>query len=482
MAENPKKQNENDTGAVTYKDLFLSTVEVAYFVDAKIEQRPGEHAHLYVKAVLDSGVAENEIHGISRDLCLQYRKGGRVQVLFYGVVDKLSVEEDGDGRTLILTAWDATWQMDLSPKKRIFQNPGMQVHQLIREVMAEYIGCDYKIHTADAAIGQLVVQYEETDWEFLKRFLSKYGDTLYPDTTYPDIRLEAGLDPHPESFCWDALPYELSQDLERFCAQKENGMGGMTVSQNAMFTVESYDIAPIGSQITYRGAPWFIASAERFMEGGILKNRYELRQRESLRVLPYFNRRITGISIDGVIAAVKRDRVQVNLEIEAGSGEKYWFPYSTVAASSDGSGWYCMPETGESVRVYCPTDDEKEAYVVTAIKSHEPDAGNPDDPMGNPDVRNIQTAQGNTVKFAQDGVTVAAGGGSGSVTLKKSGEFVLDARAGVTISAAAGLNISANNELTVKSQDSIRIVSGSGADVEIKKGKISFHGMRINEN
>ncbi|MFQ7874107.1 phage baseplate assembly protein V [Enterocloster sp.] len=140
-------------------------------------------------------------------------------------------------------------------------------------------------------------------------------------------------------------------------------MDQLTGSQNTMFEVASYDVVTIGSQVIYKGSPWFVESTERIMENGLLKSVYRLRQREGLKVLPYFNQNITGVSIDGTISGVQRDRVQVEMEIEAGDGgsERYWFPFSTVAASSDGSGWYCMPEAGESVRVYFPTDDEKEA-------------------------------------------------------------------------------------------------------------------------
>ena len=126
----------------------------------------------------------------------------------------------------------------------------------------------------------------------------------------------------------------------------------------------------------------------------------------------------------GQIAAAKRDRVQVDMEIDNGGkeGEHYWFPYSTVASSPDGSGWYCMPENGESVRVYFPVADEKEAYVVTNIKAHEPKEGNQDDPMGNPNVRNIETAQGNQVQFTEEGVVIAAGRKQGSILLKRVGK------------------------------------------------------------
>lgn len=184
-----------DDGAITYKDLFLSTMEVAYFIDVKIKQYPGKHASLYVKAVLDSDMDENDFHGISDNVSLQYWKDEEAHVLFYGVIDDLFLDRDGEGKILVLTAWDATMQMDIQRKKRIFQNPEMGVHQLVSEVMKTYIGSDYKIHVPDVPIGQLVVQYEETDWEFLKRFLSKYNEMLYSDTTFPDIRFEAGLSP-----------------------------------------------------------------------------------------------------------------------------------------------------------------------------------------------------------------------------------------------------------------------------------------------
>ena len=345
-----------DDGAITYKDLFLSTMEVAYFIDVKIKQYPGKHASLYVKAVLDSDMDENDFHGISDNVSLQYWKDEEAHVLFYGVIDDLFLDRDGEGKILVLTAWDATMQMDIQRKKRIFQNPEMGVHQLVSEVMKTYIGSDYKIHVPDVPIGQLVVQYEETDWEFLKRFLSKYNEMLYSDTTFPDIRFEAGLSPHPEAYCWDALPFVLSQDLDKFVELKVNGMDQLTGSQNTMFEVASYDVVTIGSQVIYKGSPWFVESTERIMENGLLKSVYRLRQREGLKVLPYFNQNITGVSIDGTISGVQRDRVQVEMEIEAGDGgsERYWFPFSTVAASSDGSGWYCMPEAGESVRVYFP--------------------------------------------------------------------------------------------------------------------------------
>jgi len=141
-----------------------------------------------------------------------------------------------------------------------------------------------------------------------------------------------------------------------------------------------------------------------------------------------------------------------------------------------------MPEQGESVRVFFPVDDEKEGYVITNIKSHEPEAGNAADPMGNPDVRSIATQQNNQVQFTETGVVIAAGGENGSVLINKDGSVVLDGLLDITIAAAEAIQIMAGNELVLTSQTTIRLVSDAGSDIEVKSGEIGLHGMMIYEN
>lgn len=444
----------------------------------------GQHGSLYLEAVLKGETEENDIHGIGETVTLMYEKSGEDKPLFYGVIDKVQTEKDGDSLILKLEAWDATRIMDTEKKLVTYQNLQMTAKQLMDEIMKAYPGADYKIYIPEEPIGQFLVQYEETDWEFLKRFFARYHVALYPDPAFDAVRLQAGVSSDVESWDWDELPFVLSQDFEQFNARKENGLSDISCLQNVICTVTSYDIATLGNQIRYKGNAWYIKALERKLEKGLLSSCYHMGQKEGLKILSYMNQNITGVSINGVIKAVDRDKVQVDMKADAGSGgaSNYWFPYSTVASSSDGSGWYCMPEPGESVRVYFPTDDEKEAYVVTNIESHSPDTGSASDPMGNPNVMNLQTAQGNQVQFTEEGIVISAGSGQGSIHLKKSGEVFLDAVQDITLSAGNAINIIASNEVIMKSQTSIRIANETGADIEMKKGQVQLHGMLINEN
>ncbi|HIS60945.1 MAG TPA: hypothetical protein IAC14_01670 [Candidatus Scybalomonas excrementigallinarum] len=491
--------NKKDTGVITYKDLSLSIAQVDTFQKLELVQKKGKHTKLELEATLSGNLKEMEFYKIQDTVTVFYEQKGKTKILFSGSIDKISMEKDGGKRKIIVTAFDHTWKMDQTKRKRLFQNPQMKIKEVIEEVMSSYKNSDYLFHIENKAIGQLFIQYEETDWEFLKRFLSQYYETPYPEITHQAEKIQIGLQTKPASWNFDSLPYEMIQDFETYDKMKKNGLNQLTLAKNIGYKVVSYDLAEIGDQITYRGNPWYISSVKRELKNGLLTNTYELHQKERMKTIPYYNKKIAGVSIDGTVADVKRNKVQVQMEIDTGNGgdSNYWFPFSTVASSSDGSGWYCMPEKGESVRVYFPTRNEKEGYVITSIKAHEPQSSSSSggssgssggastgsvDPMGDPSVRNIQTEQNNQVQFKEDGVYIMAGAGNGSIILKNDGNVVLDALQDIKISAGEMLTIIAKNELNLKSQTKIQVISDSGADMEVKQGEIQLHGMMIVEN
>lgn len=66
---------------------------------------------------------------------------------------------------------------------------------------------------------------------------------------------------------------------------------------------------------------------------------------------------------------MERDTVQVLIgcdENQAGCGTRV-FPYATVYSTPDGTGWYCMPEIGDAVRLYFPCEKDADAYVASSV-------------------------------------------------------------------------------------------------------------------
>lgn len=359
--------------SITYKDLYLSFGEVISMDRLEIVQSPNRHGRLNLSAVLD-GEGEGEVFDeLPADVSVLYREDGEEKVLFKGMVAESSMERVGNHRKLELKAYDATYLLDTKRKTRSFQNTSRTNHSVIAEIMEEYPECICMKNLPERPIGRIWFQYEETDWEFLRRFLSSYSDSLYADATYHTARFQAGLSPEDIEVDWDDCPYCMGKNLERYDYLSQNGFDGLGVDKFIEYSVDSYGLYTLGSRLIYKGRRWYVGGLERRLTDGLLTTTYRLQQREGLLKPQEYNQRITGVSLDGKTVKVQGDTVRVSMNGDMTTEQgTYWFPFSTLASSPDGSGWYSMPEVGDSIRVYFPTCDEKEGYVVTKHDSHMP--------------------------------------------------------------------------------------------------------------
>ena len=92
------------------------------------------------------------------------------------------------------------------------------------------------------------------------------------------------------------------------------------------------------------------------------------------------------------VLSVSRDKVKVHIKADGSQdvGTAKWFPYSTVYSSPVGTGWYCMPEVNDKVRLYFPNEKEEDAYVISSIHLEGGTAtGGGEAPRSNPDNKSI---------------------------------------------------------------------------------------------
>lgn len=514
--------------AITYKDLYLSLGKVISIEELKVVQKPNRHGELRLSAVLDCEPDEISYYELPDTVTVNYMDDGEEKILFKGIITDSSMKRVGDHMQIRLKAYDTTWSLDNAKRTRSFQNTKRTNHSVIEEIMKGYPECICMKNIPEEAIGQIWFQYEETDWEFLCRFVSRYAENLYADATYDKARFQAGLSPENIEVEWEECPYRMGKDLEQCDILTQNGFGDLDPSQFVEYFIDSYDLYTLGSRLTYRNKEWYIGSLERNLREGLLVCTYELKQKEAMSATRKYSKRITGISVDGKIIQVNRDKVRVTINNDLTTEQgTYWFPFSTVAASSDGSGWYSMPETGDSIRVYFPTKDEKEAYVITKHDSHMPAAPGAgsgasggssgggsssgssssggaggaaaagisaamaaagamdtakekeENPMDDPKKRNIFTKDGNKVQMVPSGVLLSAG--KSSITLLKSGKVMFNAPMGITINAGKQLSVSGEN-VTLEAGTAIELKGSKGSNVRIIKKNINIHAKEIYEN
>ena len=202
-----------------------------------------------------------------------------------------------------------------------------------------------------------------------------------------------------------------------------------------------------------------------------------------MRGLELHNEMIVGISITGVVTNVSRDEVMVQLKIDKPGRAAYWFPYSTMSAAPDGSGWYCMPEKGDQVRVYFPTDKESDAYAVSAVSGYEPQPGAKEDPMGNPDVKYLRTKANQVIQFAEEGIVLNSGNGQATIFLGNNGKLAVYGSTDVSVTAKDTLSLISGGQLVIGATESVRLEKGATTSITLNTdGDIKLSGTKILSN
>lgn len=168
-------------------DISVTGLPIMEVLDCEIESRIGEHSTLMLLAYADGDELLYELPDC-QEVTVYLRDGGEKRVLFSGIVTDLQLWEQGQMKTVQIRGKSRSWLMDRAKCSRSFQDTKMTYQALVKEVEAGYEKedgrkeqCGIICVGADQAIENLYVQYEETDWAFLKRVLSAAGLTLTPE-------------------------------------------------------------------------------------------------------------------------------------------------------------------------------------------------------------------------------------------------------------------------------------------------------------
>ncbi len=459
--------------------LFLAVGEkVACVIDLEILEEAGEHGKLSVLAVSDKETKDDIIHDTNGVMALLYVRDKESEALpeslFEGFILKTQVEAEGETYYIHIEAVTSSYLMDTQSYNLSYQDVALTSHQLIQKVMDFFEG-QVQIRIPEETRGCIAVQYQETFWEFLKRIASEYEAYVYPDSSTLKIQLRVGLSETVEFVQWDDLPYRIERNTapqDRFSSWKKQ----------IRYHLQTYDILSLGNRVFFQDKELFIRKINRYMSNGLLVSEYVLCFEEGFHNKPYSNPLLSGVSIYAQVEKVKRNKVQVQMitDILKECTSPYYFPFSTVAASSDGSGWYCMPKAGDMVRIFFPTSKEKEGYAIACTMGESAPAQ--ESSMVNPDLKDITAPDGKTVKFIEGGILLSVGGGTGAVKLTNDGKVEITSEEDIFIKAAEEIAIYTEGELELSASEQIQFGNDEGSSICLKGDTMEASAVIIHNN
>lgn len=396
-------------------------------------------------AALGSGDCWPHVYAMNED---------REEIWLCGVIKDMVLKVTGQTCQMQLTLTSGTELMDLQKHTRTFQEKSLRYEQLLDTCNSGYEQAA-KIMTVGKSrqIGELVVQYQETDWAFIKRLASQNHTVVVPDAETKGSKYYFGLPKRDAVITGDMQEYEKQCDMKAYWEKKNKGLS-VTPQDFTYYIWQSREIYQLGDTGMIEGRPLIVWKIETKMRGNELYHTYYMKPESAFQTIEQDNITVAGASLFGTVTNIQREQVQVTLQEDENAdhaGER-WFPYATVYSSADGTGWYCMPEKGDQIRLYFPTGKEAEAYVASAY--HDAGSGLRSDPS----VKFWRNKQGKEIRLAKDRILLTNNDGSYMEMSDEDG-IELVSEGSIRIQAGARIEIASPNsliEMNAKKRISIR--------------------------
>ena len=464
----------------TYGDIIVSNYEFVKISDLKIERKINDHAKLYIKGIIDSEKGDKYVEGANDESFIKISvkdNKNDIKDLFQGIVINISINTSNDIKILEIEALSATFLMDINKKNRTFQNENSTYRNIIDTVNSSYKNISIVDNVTETAkIDTFVVQYKETDWEFVKRLASYFNSWIVPECQLTDIKYSIGKTGMSRTYSLEEFNYSIKKGIQEYKIKDGNGVSGLYDIDLITYEVITNKMLDLCDAVTFKGRKLYVYEAEIEMHDSIFSNKYSLRDKNGMKIRRIYNNQIVGLSLSGTILDIKSDVVKVNLEIDGKQAlnAARWFPYSTVYSSEDGTGWYCMPEKGDAIRLYFPDNVEKNAYVISSVNLKSRDTEKRSDPS----VKSIGTKYGKQLIMEPGAVNIIGGSGmmvkmtdDGGIEIISDKKIILDAQDDIEINGKA--------KVLIKGESGVDLTQNSANlsikdDVTMRGGKVKI--------
>ncbi|MGA3599094.1 phage baseplate assembly protein V [Lysinibacillus agricola] len=431
----------NKETALTYKDIIVMPYNIRVN-QIEITQQMNEHATLHLTGVIPDELEDSYVYMTDAETAievLQIASDGQAIPIFNGLALDVQVKSVLGTYYLEVKAVSHTYVLDVKKKNQTYQNASMPYSELIDVCIADQKGADFMdCVTNGANLGSFTMQYIETDWEFLKRMASRFHTGLVPDTVHSAAKFYFGVPFQPGGTPeMEAINYRVKKAIGNFLVSSKNHIDGITDSDYMYYEVESLQPFKIGNEVTFQSKTLYVYKIFSTLKDGLFKHIYTLTPQNGFSVHTTYNQAIIGASIQGKVIDVAGDKIRIHVDFDEGQEKDtaYWFPYSTIYASEDNTGWYFMPELTDNVRIYFPGNRESEGIAISSVSKAPPKSGamlaatNPPSPggggasaappadsrqdparMADPDVKTLRTKHGKQILLAPDRIVISGGG------------------------------------------------------------------------
>ncbi len=351
--------------------VYLESLDLQGFsteiriMNYKLENHPGKHPIATITAECKEQMDWNSF---SKDLPTQEIRiieRHHNSILFSGLIEEVSLIGNGlDYYCYEIVLVGLSDYLDKKKKCRSFQNVSMTYQDII-SYLANENRCSVKFQlTKDTAIHIPVIQYEETDWQFIKRMASNVQAEVLVNETARGLELI--IKNEFTNVVDQYLKKRYTMGFSNKYYELQQGNPGLNRENFTYVQIESTNNYSMGDCIAVTGKTYIISEKQTYISGDIVTYNYLLAQREYLHNNTYYNPLFTGVSIRGKVVKTQNETVEIDLELRDEVKTDKHYAYQWVPES--GNMMYCMPKVETTVTLYFSSSDEKSAMATRCIR------------------------------------------------------------------------------------------------------------------
>ncbi|SFR57792.1 type VI secretion system Vgr family protein [Anaeromicropila populeti] len=460
---------------ITYLEIKTNWKEIQEIEELNIMQEINEHGRLELTGVL---VEQNKDSLVTQSLegkeIEVYAEQDTQIVLFKGLIQEAAIHMTGGLYTIRILGITYSILTDTKKKNRSFQDIGMTYTSLVNQMIKDYDkGVIKDLASGGKAIETLLVQYQETDWEFFKRLASHFNMGILPSLILEGPKIMFGTYEGKDWGNIDCHEYTLSKNLLDYKQVSENTFPALTEQDVVEYEIDVLDCFEIGEKVTYQGKSYRIKRKQAVLVQDMLRFRYVLSSQRGLGKERIYASQLKGVSLKGTVIKSVQDKVKVHLEIDPEQAEStaFLFPYTTVYTAEGQSGWYCMPEAGDTVLIYFPSGEEGQAVGMNSYRTGEKGTAQITDPK----TKYFRTADGKELKFSPEEIVITCIQGKDPKTGENKTIYIkLNQTTGIEIKSTLPVQITSNEGVSITAEEKVEITASESISLRCKKSQIKM--------
>ena len=349
--------------------LDVGNINVKSILYIKAKTTPNEHFRATIKFNTNDELEPIDIEQILYHRIVKLLKlnnDGCIDEipLFSGIIENYNLIKKGIYFEIEINIVSATILLDIEEKSRSFQDINMTYSKIIRSILKDTQRANLIFNKEDKSIKKPIIQYKETNWEFIKRLASHFNTYLIPETNFWLPRFYLGLKKGEDVFIEDTIEYTIKLDNRYYNKNFIGNKNNIYKKDFSYYEIEYGENYLVGDNVTFKGIKLKIIEKETYLKKGHLIHKYKLGKETLFSPNEYYNKKFIGLNLKGTILETNKEVIKIYLDID--NFQDVNTAYFYTWRPETGNLMYLMPEIGTRVNLHFIDEDERNAILINS--------------------------------------------------------------------------------------------------------------------